>query len=169
MKGTVLLIVGVVLMGVAGIVFAALGSGPVNVKVQGVRVDPDSAQNVVHLVRYAVSGFLGLLGGLFVLSGLVARGRSSSRAKRQRRILETGIDAEGTVTFVDRNYTILVNRTPVYSIVEYTYQDRAGTAHTRRVDQVASEIVIRKQIQVGSKISVKYAPENPAESVMLLA
>lgn len=169
MKGVVFLVVGVILLVTAGIVFAALGGGNVGVSVNGVRLSAASAQQTMQVVRYAVSGFLGVLGVLFALGGMVAMGRSSATRKRQLQIIQTGVEAEGTVTFVDRNFRILVNRTPIYSIVEYTYQDRSGRSHTRRVDQVPSDLVIRKQIQVGSKIPVKFAAENPQESVMVLA
>jgi hypothetical protein len=61
-----------------------------------------------------------------------------------------------------------VNQTPIYSIVEYTYEDKYGKRHTRRIDRVDSKMVVRKQIQVGTRIPVKYAKEDPSKSVMVL-
>jgi hypothetical protein len=75
----------------------------------------------------------------------------------------------GTVTFVDRNWKILLNKNPIYSIVEYYYKDNLGNQYTRKISNMSSELVIRKQIQVGAKIPVKYLSENPAESVIVIS
>ena len=82
--------------------------------------------------------------------------------------MQTGIAAEGTVTFADKNYSLLMNKKPVYSIVEYTYVDQSGKQHTRRVETIPSDYVIRNKIEVGGKVAVKYAVEDPGQSTILL-
>lgn len=74
----------------------------------------------------------------------------------------------GVITFVDRNFAILVNQAPIYSIVEYTYRDSIGYEHTRRIDNAPSEVIIRAQVRVGSTIPIKYAPEDPSMIIMVL-
>jgi len=161
----ILLIVGLILTGAGVVVYIAVGgAGPEAF----VRL-PEGADPyvVLRIVRYGVSGLLGGLGALFTLSGLIGFGRSARQRARASQLMASGVDAEGTVTFVDKNFTILVNHTPIYSIVEYTYRDSQGREHTRRVNNLNSEMVIRKQIQVGTKIAVKYAREDPGESIMV--
>jgi hypothetical protein len=116
-------------------------------------------------VKYIVLGILGGIGSLLALIGMA---RGSLNKQKQKQVMADGIDTEGTVNFVDKNFTFLVNHTPIYSIVEYSYTDHNGNTHTRRVTNVTSELVIRKQVVVGSKIKVKYSAQNPAESIMFL-
>jgi hypothetical protein len=156
----VFLIVGVTLMG-AGLL---VSQTDMNVSVQGRRADAETSR----IVRYAVGGGLAGLGAIFTLVGLVGMVRGSRQAKRNQYLLQHGVDAEGTVTFVDRNYSILVNRRPIYSIIEYTYRDAAGNQHTRRITNADSDLVIRKQIHVGAKVAVKYSADNPGESLIVL-
>ena len=119
-------------------------------------------------VKYIVLGILGGLGSLLTLAGFISMLRGSQKKQKDNRILTNGVDADATVNFVDKNFSFLVNHTPIYSIVEYSYTDHNGNPHTRRVTNVTSELVIRKQVVVGSKIKIKYSAENPAESVMFL-
>jgi len=160
------LLIGAILIGTAVIVYIAIGNaGPEGIDGLPSGMDPEK---VVRIVQYGVSGLVGGLGALFFLGGLKGLATNAKQRKLAARLMRTGLDAEGTVTFVDKNWAIKVNQRPIYSIVEYTYQDSSGTEHTRRVDKLNSELVIRKQIQVGSKIPVKYAPEDPSKSVMVL-
>jgi hypothetical protein len=116
---------------------------------------------------YVGSGLMAL-GGLFAVGGIVGIVRGKKLQKRNEFILLTGIATQASVTFVDKNWSVLVNRNPIYSIVEYTFSDKSGNVYTRKISNISSEIVIRKQIQVGTKIPIKYLPENPTESVMVL-
>lgn len=154
MGSIILLFTGVVLIGTSVIVYFA------SFKTGG-SMNPALAKNIITLV-------LGGLGALFTLMGLIGFIGGSKIAKLKKYILQNGSDAEGTVTFIDRNYAFLVNRTPIYSIIEYTYVDPAGADHTRKITNFSTQIAIRKQIQVGSKIAIKYHPENPEESVIVL-
>lgn len=165
MVSIVLLIAGLILTGVGVITFITIGNAGFESVSAPSGMDPET---VVTIVRYGVSGLLCGLGAIFSLSGIwgiIRRGKQRTLAAR---LIQSGIDAEGTVTFVDKNFRILVNQVPIYSIVEYTYRDSNGKEHTRRLENVSSEIVVRKQIQVGGKIPVKYARENPGMSVMIL-
>jgi hypothetical protein len=119
-------------------------------------------------VKFIVLGTLGGIGSLLSLIGFIGMIRGSLNKQKQKQVMTDGIDTEGTVNFVDKNFTFLVNHTPIYSIVECSYTDNNGNAHTRRVTNVTSELVIRKQVVVGSKIKVKYSAQNPAESIMFL-
>jgi len=154
MGSIILLFTGVVLIGTGVIVYFAsfkTGSG----------MNPALAKNIITLV-------LGGLGAIFTLMGIVGFIGEQKKTKRKKYILQNGIDAEGTVTFIDRNYAFLVNKTPIYSIIEYTYKDPSGANHTRKITNFSTQIAIRKQIQVGSKIAIRYLAENPDESVIVL-
>jgi hypothetical protein len=147
---------GIVLIAVGFIVFFA-----------DIRITGNSGLGV-EAAKFIILGILGGIGSLLIIAGFIGMLRGSMNKQKQNHILTDGIDAEGTVNFVDKNFSILVNHTPIYSIVEYSYTDHSGNPHTRRVTNVNSELVIRKQVVVGSKIRIKYSAENPAESVMFL-
>lgn len=157
----VFLAVGVILM-VTGVI---VSQSHMIVSIQRHRADPETS----NIVRYAVGGGVGGLGVVFALVALIGMVRGSQQTKRNQYLVQTGIDAEGTVTFVDKNYAMLINNRPIYSIIEYTYRDGAGNQHTRRIDNANSELVIRKQIQVGAKVAIKYSAQNPGESVIVLS
>lgn len=160
MGNRIFIFTGVILIIVGVIVYQS----DAGVRISGRMADPGTAS----AAKAIIGGGLGVLGILFSLGGLIGLVRGSKQNKRSAYILQTGVAAEGTVTFVDKNYSILVNKKPIYSIIEYTYNDSNGTAHTRKVNTVNSDMVIRNQIQVGSKIAIKYAADNPAESVFIL-
>ncbi len=159
MKAIVFLVTGVILMAVGLLVSQQHGG----VSINGSEADPATAQIAI----YAMGGGLGGLGAIFTLGGLISLAFGSRQAKRNQYIMQTGVDAVGTVTFMDKNYSLLVNNAPAYSILEYTYQDGDGRQHTRRIDNVDSELVIRRQIQVGARVAIKYSAENPGESVII--
>ncbi|MES2837764.1 MAG: DUF3592 domain-containing protein [Bacteroidota bacterium] len=161
MRGIVFLFVGIVLIAVGIIV----SQSNMKVKINRQRANAEDSKTAISYVAWGLEG----LGGIFALIGVMGVIRGKKQNKRNHYILQNGISAEGTVTFVDKNYAVLVNKKPIYSIVEYTYVDSTGSQHTRKVSNISSDIVIRKQILVGSKIQIKYASENPSESVMVLA
>jgi hypothetical protein len=160
MKINILIVAGVILMGVGLIVFQS----NMRIKINNRPADAEES----NFWRNAIGGGVGGLGLIFVLGGVYGMVRGSQQAKRNQYLTQNGIAAEGTVTFVDKNYYTLVNNRPIYSIVEYTYLDKAGNQHTRRVDNLSSDVVIRNQVQVGGKVTIKYSQENPGESVILL-
>jgi hypothetical protein len=160
MKGKIFIFVGIILIG-TGVIVSQSNTG---VRINNRMANEEVSKNV----RNYIGGGVGGLGLFFVIVGLVGMVRGSKQTKRNQYIMQTGIDAQGTVTFVDKNWSVLVNKNPIYSIVEYTYLDRNGNKYTRRINNLSSEIVIRKQIQVGSNVPIKYSAENPGESVIIL-
>jgi hypothetical protein len=159
MKTIIFLFVGIIFIVVGVIIY----NSDTNVYINHQRASAEEGKAVVH---YAGGGLMGL-GALFTLIGLVAAVKSNKQKKRDQYILQNGIDALGTVTFVDKNWKILLNNNPIYSIVEYNYKDKSGNQYTRKISNMSSELVIRKQIRVGSNIQIKYLSENPGESVIV--
>lgn len=165
MVGKVFIFVGLILAGVGALVYYILGHSNSTIIVNGVR---DNSAETKEMLQYSLGGGLAGLGLLFIVMGLRALSKTAKQRKQVMHILQTGIAVEGTVTFVDKNYGILVNKTPIYSFLEYTYQDASGKQHIRRVDTIPSDFVIRKNIQVGSKVAIKYASEDSSQSTILL-
>ena len=123
---------------------------------------------IVGTIMHSMTG-LGvviLVIGLFLLITGIIR----AKAKRQKAmdIFQRGTLTKGTVTFVDKNYGLLVNNKPIFSIVEFTFQDTGGKTYTSRKDNVSSDLVIRDRIAVGSPYALKYLPENPGSNILLL-
>lgn len=165
MKHKLFLFVGIILLAVGILVYYMIGQGNMNITVNGVRDNSSSTRTILQL---SIGGFLGGLGLLFIVGGMRAKSRHAKQQKQIAHIMQTGIATEAKVLFVDKNYAILMNKKPIYSIVEYTYQDNTGRQHTRRVETLPSDMVIRKQIQVGGMIPIKYAIEDSSQSVMVL-
>lgn len=165
MASKVFLFVGLILMGVGAFVYYKLGQGNASIVVNGVR---DNSEETRQLLQYSIGGGLAALGLLFMISGVRGNMRATKQQKQIMHIMQTGIATEGTVTFVDKNYALLVNKKPIYSIIEYSYFDGSGTQHTRRVDTIPSDYVIRHSIQVGNKVAIKYAAEDSSQSTILL-
>ena len=160
MVGRVFLFVGLILIAVG--VYVAQSNMAVRINRQ--RADAETAATA----RYAIGGGVGGLGLLFALGGVRSMIRGSKEKKRNQEIMQNGVAAEGTITFVDRNYRVLVNKQPIYSIVEYTYRDSAGNAHKRRTETAPSDAVIRMGLAVGGKVAIKYSAQNPAESLIVV-
>ncbi|PLW92047.1 MAG: hypothetical protein C0592_12750, partial [Marinilabiliales bacterium] len=149
-----------------GVIFYfSLGSDSAEITVNGRQVTDSSVRNTI---RWSVSGGIAGLGGIFLISGIIGFFRHKQAYKERLYIMRTGVETEGTVTFVDKNYSFLVNNRPIFSIVEYIYEDKYGNSHSRRVNSISSDIVVRNQIQVGSIIAIKYAIEDPSKSIILL-
>ncbi|MGV3632596.1 MAG: hypothetical protein ACO1O6_15420 [Bacteroidota bacterium] len=165
MKNIVLIFTGLVLAGAGALVYYVLGQGNATIVVNGVR---DNSIETRTTLQYSLGGGLAALGLLFAVIGLVGRGRSAKQQNQIQHIMQTGVAVEGLVTFADKNYSMLVNKKPVYSIVEYTYRDLSGKEHRRRVETIPSDYVIRNNIVVGAKVAIKYAGEDPGQSTILL-
>lgn len=164
MKLNLFIFLGLILMAVGVIVFISVGSSIETATVNS----PFDRQTTGNIVQYGVGGFLGLLGLFFLIIGMRMGAKVAKQEKLNQHILQTGIQSEGTVTFVDKNYSVLINKNPIYSIVEYTYSDNSGNKHMNRINYVSSEQVIRRQIVVGSKIAIKYSGEDAAKSIIIL-
>jgi len=124
-----------------------------------------TAQNIVFVI-------FGVAGLIIAVVGLVILLRSRAFVKTQKalamKIYELGVAAEGTVTFVDKNYSLLVNQKPIYSIVEFKFEDRFGKEHISRKPNVESDLVIRLKLEVGSKVQLKYMNDNPDQNILML-
>ena len=121
----------------------------------------------------AVPGFVLLVVGLgLYIAGSIGdrelMRKIAEKARFTEEIAASGIPVRARVTFVDKNYSLLVNQKPVYSIVEYTYEDHLGRPHIGRKTNVDSDLVIRAQLAVGSEVDVKYLASIPDESVLLI-
>jgi len=117
-------------------------------------------------VAFAGVGFgIWLLGMVFVAIGLV-KGRW--RPGLAERILETGFVAEATITHLDKNYGLIVNEKPVYSIVEFTFHDSSGKERKGRKSKVDSDLAARLKLQVGGTVRVKYLRDAPDSNLLVL-
>ncbi|HNQ69127.1 MAG TPA: hypothetical protein PKN32_12165 [Bacteroidales bacterium] len=160
MKGIVFIFIGAILI-MTGVIVA---NSNVRIKINNRFADEEQSTKVRNYIGIGLGG----LGAVFTVIGLIGAVAGSQKNKRNKEIIRNGIVAQAKVTFVDKNYYILVNKTPIYSIVEYTYNDSNGIQHSRKINNIDSKIVIRNGIQVGSMVPIKYSAENPAESVLIL-
>ena len=114
----------------------------------------------------------GGLGLIFMIIGAFMFFRGRSQAKKTQalaeKIFEMGVPTEGTVTFLDKNYGLLVNNKPIYSIVEFKFRDGNGQERVARKNNVSSDLAIRLKLEVGSKVQVKYMNDNPDQNILLL-
>ena len=124
----------------------------------------------IEVLIFAAPGLILLVVGLVLFLTGRASDRKFLREKTQKaeNLLENGLQARGRVTFVDKNYSVLLNEKPIYSIVEFTFEDHMGRPHISRKDNVDSDLVIRAQIIVGSQWDVKYLANNPDENALLI-
>jgi len=160
MAGIILLIMGVVFIG------AGLLSG--NVIGSMMKSAPEMAQESIRMAQniftYSFVG-IGALMSFFGVISLVRGGRSSKMTKK---ILQEGVEGQGTITFVDRNYQVRINGRPIYSIIEYAYKDSMGNQYANRIDDANTEFVIRAGWQVGVQIPIKYLSEDPQKSAIIM-
>ena len=118
---------------------------------------------------YLLSG-VGSILEMVLGSVLLVIGRSKKKAKEELalQIYNQGIPAKARVTFVDKDYSYLVNEKPIYSVVEFVFTDHMGRQHTARKQQVESDLVIRSSISVGSEVDIKYMSADPEKNVLLI-
>jgi len=114
------------------------------------------------IICWATGGGLTLWGALLLMQGGARRGDL-------QQIAAAGIETGAVITYVDRNYSLLLNNRPIYSIVEYRYRDGMGREFVNRADNVKTDLVIRNNWQVGSPIKVRYLPANPTKSGIMFA
>ena len=171
--GKIMRNIGSIILLIMGIIFLAVGIFTYFVIDTAFGSIPAEASDLglgqmENIFQVGFSAVFGCIGGLMTLFGLLGLVRGSKRAKQENHIAQTGVEAEANVTFVDRNYGMLVNNRPIYSIVEYAYQDGMGNEFVGRMETVSTDTVIRNNIVVGSKIRIKYLPEDPGKSVPLI-
>lgn len=101
---------------------------------------------------------------------LLVVGRSKKKVKEELalQIYNQGLPAKARVTFVDKDYSFLVNEKPIYSVVEFVFTDHMGRQHTARKQQVESDLVIRSSITVGSEVDIKYMSADPNKNVLMI-
>ena len=120
-------------------------------------------------INMIVFGGLGLL---FMVIGAILFVRGRVKAKQNKALAEKifamGVPTEATVTFVDKNYGLLVNNKPIYSIVEFKFRDGSGAERVGRKNNVSSDLVIRLRLEVGNKVQIKYMNEDPEQNILLL-
>lgn len=147
-----------------GLIFFAVGAIPMIIAAASGRLQVWGPQSV-----YMIFGVVGLI--IMVIGAVIlVRGLSTAKKKKALAMLiyERGVPTEGTVTFVDKNYSILVNQKPIYFIVEFKFKDGSGREHVVRKSDVESDLVIRLKIEVGSKVQVKYLNEDPQKNILML-
>lgn len=160
MFGRIFLFIGVILI-VAGVIVSQSNA---RVRINNQFVSQEKGDTFKNYV----GGGIGGLGVIFAIAGIAGIVGASKKSRKGKHIMQNGVDAQGTITFVDKNWKLLVNHKPIFSVVEYTYLDMNGQQHSRRISNVNSDLVIRKQLQVGGTVPIKYLAENPAESVIIL-
>jgi hypothetical protein len=120
-------------------------------------------------INTVVFGGLGLL---FMVIGAIMLVGGRAKAKKNKALAEKifamGVPTEGTITFFDKNYGLLVNNKPIYSIVEFKFRDGSGVEHIGRKNNVSSDLAIRLKFEVGAKVQVKYMNEDPAQNILIL-
>jgi hypothetical protein len=164
-RSIIILVMGLIFLGTGIFIYfvinAAFGSMPAEATELGFG-------QMEGLIQIGSSAVFGGIGALMILFGVLGLIRGSKKAKQDNLIAQTGMEREATVTFVDKNYNLLVNNRPIYSIVEYKYQDDFGNEYTNRIENASTNDVIRNKIEVGSTIRIKYLPQDPAQSVMVV-
>lgn len=161
----ILLIIGIVFLAVGIFTYFVIDSAFGSIPAEASELGLGQMENIFQV---GFSAVFGCIGGLMMLFGLLGLVRGSKKAQQESHIAQVGMETEANVTFVDRNYSMLVNNRPIYSIVEYAYQDGMGNEFVNRMETVSTDTVIRNNIQVGSKIRIKYLPEDPGKSVALI-
>jgi len=158
MRSIIVLIMGLIFIGTGVFVYFVIGAAFVDT--------PTMLGELQTLLQFGMGGVFAGIGALMTLGGLIGVIRGAKNSKLAGHIAQTGTEAEATVTFVDKNYAMLVNNRPIYSIVEYTYQDELGNEYANRIENVSTDAIIRNKVEVGSTIRIKYLPAEPAQSVM---
>ena len=160
MRGLVYLFLGVVFFVVAIILYFKLETATMNTQQQNLG-------DIESLIKLGIPGLMGFIGLIFTILGLKGVIKGAKRSSLNKQIMQMGVETEAEVTYVNQNFSMLVNHRPIYSIVEYKYQDSMGNEHVRKIENLKTDLVIRSNIQVGNTIKVKYLPNDPSQSVML--
>jgi len=136
-------------------------------------IDRGSSGEPLLWLIFVIPGLLTFLVGfiLFLVGKAQIRGyqrKAEIISDNRERLERQGDRTVARVTYVDKNYGLLVNNAPVYSIIEYQFTDYYGKLVTAKKLDVPSELVVRQQITVGDEVSVMYDRKNPAVNQLLL-
>ena len=158
---------------VNGVIFLVLGilvyfhaeNGSAALQGTNIQNNPSIAEQTTRIgIQYGVSILFIVIGSVLLILSLIGLIKKLNKSRLAKRILQTGIETDALVTYVDRNFSILINNQPVYSIVEYEYRDNEGNEYTDRKDRVPSETVVRSNIETGCTIRIKYLQEDHSKS-----
>jgi len=156
-----LFVMGLGLCALAAVVNAAIRGA--NASVPASIMDSQEGA-IMRALEWGVPLLVAAVGGLLLFFAVVGTIASAQRKKLDAQLATAGADAAGVITFLDRDFTFLVNGRPVHSIVEYRFTDHNGVVHTGRRDDLQSEAVIRAGWQVGTEIPIRYLREDPTQS-----
>ncbi|OHD62159.1 MAG: hypothetical protein A2014_03605 [Spirochaetes bacterium GWF1_49_6] len=163
---------------VNGVIFLVLGilvyfhaeNGSAALQGTNIQNNPAVAEQMTRIgIQYGVSILFFVISSVLLVLSVIGLIKKLNKSRLAKRILQTGIETDALVTYVDRNFSILINKQPVYSIVEYRYRDNDGNKYTERLDRVSSEMVVRSNIEVGCTIRIKYLQEDHAKSEPVLS
>ena len=160
MVGIILLIMGVVFIGsglfAGNIIGDMMGDAP--------QVAQESIQLAQNIFTFSFVG----VGALLSFFGVISLFRGGRSSQIKKKVLQEGVETQGTITFVDRNYSVQINNRPIYSIVEYSDMDGVGNQYVNRISDANTEFVIRAGWQVGTTIPIKYLSEDPQKSAVIM-
>jgi len=129
---------------------------------------PQIAQESMQLTQNIFTySFVGV-GALLSFFGVISLFRGGRSSQMKKKVLQDGVETQGKVTFVDRNYRVQINNRPIYSIIEYSYADSMGNQYVNRIEDANTEFVIRAGWQVGTPIPIKYLSEDPQKSAVIM-
>ena len=128
-----------------------------------------NSQSMARFTQLFASGLPGIMGIIFFIAGFKHRSRDLREKKLREHILLTGISAKAKITYIDKNWTIRINKRYIYSIVEYTYKDKVGKEYTMRFNNISSELAVRKGLQVGGSLPIKYDSMDASKSAIDLS
>jgi len=160
MAGIILLIMGIIFIG------AGLFAGQMIGSMMGSA--PDLAQEAMGMSQNLFTYIFVGVGAVMAFFGVISLLRGGRKSQMNKKILQEGVEGQGTITFVDRNYRVQINNRPIYSIVEYSYSDGLGNQYVNRIDNANTEFVIRAGWQVGTVVPIKYLSENPQQSTLVM-
>ena len=158
MRSIIFLIMGLIFIGTGVFIYFVVGVAFADT--------PAMLGEMQTLLQYGMGGLFAGIGAIMTLGGLIGAMRGAKRSKLASHIAQTGVETDATITFIDKNYALLVNNRPVYAIVEYSYQDELGHEYANRIENISTDYVIRNKVEVGNKIRIKYLPAEPAQSVI---
>lgn len=166
--GAVLSFAGFICVVVGFVVHSALSSGAASMQGSlggAAGAEVGMAMALPSMILWGVGGLLLLLGVPLFGLGLM---QSAARRNEMQQIMTSGVEGQAAITFLDRNWSVRINGQPIYSIVEYRFQDSSGREFVRRVDDIKSEIAIRSGWQVGSQIRIRYLAQDPSKSGIMV-
>ena len=158
---------GIILL-IMGVVFISVGLLSGNVLGDMMQSAPEIAQQEIAMVQNIFTYTFVGIGALMSFFGVISLFRGGRASNQTKKVLQEGIEGQGTITFVDRNYSVRINGSPIYSIIEYSYMDSMGNQYTNRINNANTEFVIRAGWQPGIRIPIKYLSENPEKSAIIM-